>query len=108
GPGPYAVVWSEIDRADGHLISGAFVFSVGRGPPIPSATTTTTGSGPPLSAVISRWLLLAGLLGAAGSVGFALLVWRPMPARALSLTLAAGLGVAALGAVLDVVLESGS
>jgi len=108
GPGPYAVVWSEIDRDDGHLISGAFVFSVGRGPPIPAATTTTTGSGPPLSAVISRWLLLAGLLAAAGSAGFALLVWRSMPARALSLTLAAGLGVATLGAVLNVVLESGS
>jgi copper transport protein len=108
GPGPYAVVWSEIDRDDGHLISGAFVFSVGRGPPIPSATTTTTGNGPPLSAEISRWLLLAGLLAAAGSAGFALLVWRSMPARALSLTLAAGLGVAALGAVLNVVLESGA
>jgi copper transport protein len=106
--GPYSVVWSEIDRDDGHLISGAYVFSVGRGPPIPSATTTTTRSGPPLSAVISRWLLLVGLLAAAGSAGFALLVWRGMPRRALSFTLAIALGVATIGAVLNVVLVSGS
>ena len=38
GSGPYAVIWSEIDRDDGHVISGAYVFTVGKGPPIPSAS----------------------------------------------------------------------
>lgn len=107
--GPYAVIWSEIDRDDGHLISGAYVFTVGKGPPIPSASAAQTGgNGTPLSAVISRWLLLVGLLAAAGSVGFALLVWRPAPHRVLALTLTAALALATLGAVLDVVLVSGS
>jgi copper transport protein len=109
GSGPYAVVWSEIDRDDGHLISGAYVFTVGKGPPIPSASAAQSGgNGAPLSAVISRWLLLVGLLAGAGSVGFALLVWRPAPHRALALTLAAALALATFGAVLDVVLVSGS
>jgi copper transport protein len=109
GSGPYAVIWSEIDRDDGHVISGAYVFTVGKGPPIPSARAAQTGgSGTPLSAVISRWLLLVGLLVAAGSVGFALLVWRAMPRRPLALTLAAALALATLGAVLGVVLVAGS
>ena len=77
GSGPYAVIWKEIDRDDGHLISGAFIFSVGSAPPIPSAEASSGGSsGPPLSAVIGRWLMLAGLLAAAGSVAFAMLVRR--------------------------------
>jgi copper transport protein len=109
GSGPYAVIWKEIDREDGHLISGAFVFSVGSAPPIPSAQSSSgSSSGPPLSAVISRWLLLAGLLAAAGSVGFEVLVRRELPRRRLALTLTASLALAALGAVLNVVLVSGS
>jgi copper transport protein len=109
GSGPYAVIWSEIDRDDGHLISGAYVFTVGKGPPIPSASAAQSGgNGAPLSAVVSRWLLLAGLLAAAGSVGFALLVWRAMPRRPLALTLAGALALATLGAVLNVVLVGGA
>lgn len=106
GSGPYAVVWKEIDRADGHVISGAFVFSVGSAPPIPSAqpSTGSGSSGPPLSAVVTRGLLLAGLLAAAGSVFFALLLRRGLPRG----TLVASLALAALGALLDVVLVSGS
>jgi copper transport protein len=109
GSGPYAVIWSEIDRDDGHVISGAYVFTVGKGPPIPSARGAQTGgSGTSPSAVISRWLLLVGLLAGAGSVGFALLVWRPMPHRPLALTVVGALALATLGAVLNVVLISGS
>lgn len=109
GSGPYAVIWKEIDRADGHLISGAFVFSVGSAPPVPSAQASSGSSGgPPLSAVVSRWLLLAGLLAAAGSVAFAVLVRRDLPRRTLALTLTASLALATLGAVLDVELVAGS
>jgi copper transport protein len=109
GSGPYAVIWKEIDRDDGHLISGAFIFSVGSAPPTPSAQESSgASSGPPLSAVISRWLLLAGLLAAAGSVAFDVLVRRHLPRRTLALTLTASLALAALGAVLNVVLVAGS
>jgi copper transport protein len=107
--GPYAVIWSEIDRDDGHLISGAYVFTIGKGPPIPAGSTGQSGgNGPQLTAVISRWLLLVGLLAAAGSVGFALLVWPTMPRRALAVTVAGALALATLGAVLNVVLVSGA
>ena len=108
GSGPYAVIWSEVDRDDGHLISGAYVFTIGKGPPIPSGAGQTGGSGTPLSAVVSRWLLLVGLLAAAGSVGFVLLVRPGIPRRRLALTLAGALALATLGAVLNVVLVSGS
>jgi copper transport protein len=109
GSGPYAVIWKEIDRDDGHLISGAFVFSVGSAPPIPSGQASSgSTSGPPLAAVIGRWLMLAGLLAAAGSVAFAVLVRRELPRRTLASTLVASLALAALGAVLEVVLVSGS
>jgi len=121
GNGPYAVQWSEVDEDDGHVISGAFIFAVGGGlPPIhPAVAAGTSGGGPPLSAVISRWLLLAGLLVAAGTVGFGLLVRRPvLAARALHLAprqermdavvLASALALATLGAVLSVLLEPGA
>src|SRR4051794_10005955 len=119
GPSPYAVTWSEVDLEDGHRISGAFIFTIGAGFAQPvKASAAQGGGGAPLSAVISRWLLLAGLLVAAGSVGFWLLVWRPVLRRADSaalaarreradaLVLAAALAVAAVGGVLTVVLES--
>ncbi|HET8529492.1 MAG TPA: copper resistance protein CopC [Gaiellaceae bacterium] len=122
GTGPYAVRWSEIDEDDGHLISGAFIFAVGSGlPPTQTgavASTTSSGGSPPLSAVISRWLLLAGLLVAAGSVGFGLAAWRPVlrdrpelapgRRRADAVVLTAALALATLGAFLTVALEAGS
>lgn len=109
GSGPYAVIWKEIDRDDGHLISGAFIFSVGAAPPIPSSETAGTGTGhPPLAALIGRWLLLAGLLAAAGSAGFAVLLRRAVSHRRLAFTLAAALAAAAVGAVVNVLLVSGA
>jgi copper transport protein len=121
GAGPYAVRWSEIDQEDGHLISGAFVFAIRSGlPPLANAASATGGgTRPPAEAVISRWLLLAGILAAAGAVGYGVLVSRPVLSaeapglvgrqdRADAFVLAAALAVAALGAVLSVVLEPGA
>jgi copper transport protein len=106
GNGPYAVQWSEIDEEDGHVISGAYIFTVGGGlPPVQtSAAATQTGGGPSASALVGRWLLLAGILVAAGSAAFALLVARgrrPVD----SVVLAAALATAAAGALVGVVLE---
>src|SRR4051794_3952634 len=102
--GPYAVRWSEVDIDDGHLISGAFIFSVGAGStPIPSSTLAAKATSHVSAAlVVARWLELAGILVAAGVVGFALLVARRRPDAPV---LAAALAVAALGAVLSVVLD---
>jgi copper transport protein len=113
GSGPYAVRWSEIDEEDGHLISGAFIFAVRSGLPPQAAASPASSDegGPPLHAVISRWLLLAGLLAAAGAVGFGLLVSRPLGVerpRTDALVLAGALAVATLGAVLSVVLQPGA
>jgi copper transport protein len=106
GSGPYAVNWSEIDAEDGHVISGAFVFAIRSGLPPGPSISSQSSSNPPFSAVASRWLLLVGLLVAAGSVAFALVIRR---ARSVadSFVLSVALAVATLGAVLSVVLEPG-
>ncbi|MES1247736.1 MAG: copper resistance protein CopC, partial [Actinomycetota bacterium] len=109
GEGPYAVRWSEVDVDDGHVISGAFIFSVGGGlPPTAStASATVTGGSPPASALISRWLELAGLLVAAGVAAFAVLVRGAAERVRAAVVVGASLAVATLGAVLWVVLQSG-
>jgi copper transport protein len=120
--GPYAVRWSELDEEDGHVIAGAFIFAVRSGLPPAAAAAPTTGGGgggPPARSVVSRWLLFAGLLAAAGAAGFSILVSRPVLSslapelraarrRGESLVLAAALAVATLGAALSVVLEPGT
>jgi len=118
--GDYTVRWREIDVDDGHLIEGVFPFKIGTGGPPPTATLTAGSNDPPFRALASRWLLLVGLLLAAGTSIFALLVWRPAlrapeaetlgPTlhKAHSLLLAGALALVALGALLSVVLEPGT
>lgn len=118
--GDYTVRWREIDVDDGHLIEGVFAFKVGTGGPPPTATLAAGSGNPPFGTLASRWLLLAGVLLAAGTSIFGLLVWRPvlrapaaeplgpvLPATH-SLVLAAALTLVALGAFLSVVLEPGT
>jgi copper transport protein len=106
--GPYAVRWSEIDVEDGHVISGAFIFAVRSGlPPTTAIASGGASSGPSASAVVSRGILLSGLLVAAGVVLFAVLVVRRRVRRD-ALVVAAALAVALLGAVLSVVLQPGA
>ena len=109
GAAAYAVTWSQVDLEDGHVISGAFVFSVGRGF-LPAQTRAAQGTnGPRLSAVVSRWVLLVGLLAAAGSVAFWLAVWRPVLRRdgPIDVVLAAALAVATAGSLLSLLFEPG-
>jgi copper transport protein len=107
GSGPYAVRWAQVDVEDGHLIAGAYVFSVGAAfTPSLSRTQTQGGSGASASAIAARGLLLAGILVAAGVVLFVLLVARSA-SRAEALVVGAALGVATVGAILDVVVEAG-
>jgi copper transport protein len=118
--GDYTVRWREIDVDDGHLIAGVFAFKVGAGGPPPSASLSAGSGNPPFRALATRWLLLVGLLVAAGTTMFTLLVWRPVLRRggtaglearrraAEPVILAAALALAALAAFLSVALEPGT
>jgi copper transport protein len=118
--GDYTVRWREIDVDDGHLIVGVFAFKMGTGGPPPSVSLSAGSGDPPFRALATRWLLLAGLLVAAGTTMFSLLVWRPVlrgggatllegKVRAAErVILAAALALAALAAYLSVALEPGT
>jgi putative copper export protein len=118
--GDYTVRWREIDVDDGHLIAGVFAFKVGTGGAPPSASLSAGSGNPPFRALVVRWLLLAGLLVAAGTTMFSLVVWRPVLRRggaellearlrvAEPLILAVALALAALAALLSVALEPGT
>lgn len=119
--GNYTVRWREIDVDDGHLIEGVFAFKIGTGGPPPTAALSAGSNDPPFRALASRWLLLIGVLLAAGTSIFGLLVWRPVvraaPMAELlrpvlrathSLVLAGALALGALGALLSVVVEPGT
>ena len=68
GDGDYTVLW-RIVSDDGHTEAGVIAFAVGSGRAPPSASLTA-GNGPSARDVISRWLLFAGLLVAAGGAVF--------------------------------------
>ena len=93
--GDYSVRWSIISD-DGHLESGVFAFAVGAGRAPPTAVLTAESARPKPGDVASRWLFLAGVLGAVGISLFALVARARDEAIALTLSSAAVL--AALGA----------
>ncbi|MEU6100159.1 copper resistance CopC/CopD family protein [Streptomyces flaveolus] len=81
GEGTYTVAWRVVS-ADGHPVSGAFTFSVGK----PSATTAAVAAGPtedPLTAVLHRIARYLAYLAAAllvGTAAFVALCRPPDPA----------------------------
>ncbi|WP_328353904.1 copper resistance protein CopC/CopD [Streptomyces sp. NBC_00445] len=74
--GTYTVSWRVVS-ADGHPISGAFTFSIGK----PSATSAVLPSGPSVDPTVSRlygvarYAAYGGLALLIGVAGFALLCW---------------------------------
>jgi copper transport protein len=113
GRGDYTVRWRVLSD-DGHLLDGVLAFAVGSGrsPPTP-ALAAGGGSRAPFD--IARWVFLAGLLVAVGTVGWILVVRRPAtrgtPVWAGRLdpvermVLAAALAVAAVGLVAALLIE---
>jgi copper transport protein len=93
--GAYSVRWSIISD-DGHLESGVLAFAVGVGRPRPTAMLSAESTQPKAGAVASRWLFLAGVLGAVGIALFGLVARVRDETIALALSSAAVL--AALGA----------
>jgi copper transport protein len=66
--GDYTVLW-RIVSDDGHTEAGVVAFAVGSGRAPPSASLSA-GNGPSARDVVSRWLVFAGLLVAAGGAVF--------------------------------------
>ena len=75
--GTYIVSWRALSEADGHVTSGAFVYSVGQ--PIDPARLGQQSSGAVTSPLdmIARALTFIGQAVIAGVVAFRWLVWRP-------------------------------
>ena len=93
--GAYSVRWSIISD-DGHLESGVLAFAVGAGQLPPTAVLSAESTQPKAEAVASRWLFLAGLLGAVGIALFALVA--RVRGETIALTLSSSAVLAALGA----------
>ena len=98
--GDYTVLWRVLSD-DGHVEAGVFAFAVGAGrsPPTPALRAGGTLSARDL---VGRFLLVAGLLLAAGTAAFRWAVWRPVvgegaPPRELALLLG-GFGLVFAGA----------
>ncbi len=76
----YTVLW-RVSSDDGHSIAGVSAFGVGAGRAPPTAALSA-GNRPTTQDVVSRWLLFAGLLTAAGAAFFRFAV-GPVPLRLL-------------------------
>jgi len=74
--GDYTVRWHLLSD-DGHFESGVFAFGVGAGRAPPTAVLSAGSAAPSAADVVSRWLMYAGLLVAAGAVAFRLAALRP-------------------------------
>jgi copper transport protein len=84
--GTYTATYRVVS-ADSHVVSGGFVFSVGRAGGAPArsvAELVGTGAGPvtQVAAGLARGLQYAAIALAVGALGFALLAWRPALAAA--------------------------
>lgn len=101
--GGYVVHWSEVDEDDGHVVSGVFSFAIGADQTAP-AVSASGGSDFRPRDTVARWLLLAGLLVAAGIALFRRFVW---PVQHGAVASAAALALAAGGAVLLLVQQPG-
>ncbi len=78
GDGVYTVVWKAISATDGHLTTGSFPFAIGTASAgALAAQPQNSSSELPVSALISKWLLLACLALIVGRFSFEVFVWRP-------------------------------
>lgn len=76
--GVYTVTWKAVSATDGHQTSGTFSFAVGNvNPSTMPVGQQTTSSSLPISALISKWFLLASLALLAGQAPFTVLIWNP-------------------------------
>ncbi|MFN8597100.1 MAG: copper resistance protein CopC [Anaerolineae bacterium] len=117
--GTYVVSWRVLSAVDGHITSGAFVFSVGK--PINQAVGSEQTGGAVTSPIdmLARALTFIGQALIAGLVAFRWLIWRPA-LQAADLddraddravmrnrrVLIIALGLAGLGAIITLISQS--
>jgi copper transport protein len=85
--GTYTTTWSVVS-ADSHPVRGAFVWHVGAPGPHPQGIADEvlrSGAFEGSLFAVARWMIFAGLLLVAGSVTFALFMWRG-PGRSMAVT----------------------
>jgi len=117
--GTYIVSWRVLSAADGHITSGAFVFSVGK--PINQAIGADQAGGAVTSPIdmLARALTFIGQALIVGLVAFRWLVWRPalksaqlddtvdeVTASRNTRLIYVALGLTALGAIITLLSQS--
>lgn len=86
--GSYLVLWTSVSAEDGHLLRGAFSFSVKHRGPLPSVTgislgqTQTFPDTPTLAAILAHWIELLAATLWVGAAAFSTLIF-PKAARRL-------------------------
>jgi copper transport protein len=94
--GLYTVAWRTVSAADGHASEGSFAFGIGVAveniPPQIPINDDVTPEG-----VAIRWMNLLSLSLLVGSIGFELLVWRPVMAPDSRIRVLAWIGWIAVG-----------
>jgi copper transport protein len=104
--GDYTVLWRVLSD-DGHTLSGVIAFGVGVGRAPPQAALSAD-NGPGVQSVVSRFLLFAGLLTAAGAAFFRFAVGRVTPRLLLGAFLLAFVGISGVAHDVSVSTRFGS
>jgi copper transport protein len=104
--GDYTVLWRVLSD-DGHTLSGVIAFGVGAGRAPPQAALSAD-NGPGVQSVVSRFLLFAGLLTAAGAAFFRFAVGPVTPRLLLGAFLLAFVGISGVAHDVSVSTRFGS
>ena len=75
--GIYTVSWQALSQTDGHVTGGSFPFAVGNIDASNLPSEQATNSNPPISALITKWLLLASLALLGGQFPSRFFIWNP-------------------------------
>jgi len=105
--GVFIVSWRVLSD-DGHISLGEFAFAAGSAGALPSVSNPSQGTSK--SEVAASWLLFIGLALALGGLLSERVVWRRTPVQrtVVAAPVAAGLALAAAGALLELVLLAGN
>ncbi len=105
--GVFIVSWRVLSD-DGHISLGQFAFAAGSAGALPTVSSSSQGRS--WSEVAASWLLFIGLALALGGLVSERVVWRRTPAERTfaAAPVAAGLALAAAGALVELVLLAGN
>ncbi len=75
--GVYSLRWTAHSELDGHFSYGLFIFGVGQGADLSTATAVETDTAVPLSELLLRWLNFIAYAGLIGAFAVTYLVLKP-------------------------------